>query len=1055
MILVVFRCRLHQLLPTSVIIGTFIMLSISSISETMLILDTEEFKLVHTNHTEKNRLMFAVMLKFFQVKGRHPTKKDFIEPAFLDSLAKQLNTSHTLFEIKQLETRTAKRFRYKIREFLGYKIATLSDAETLITWLIEQAQREPHTLPQYREKANQFFMKHKLEPFTPQKTERYIYSAIHQFEKQFFKNIARQLSPESITLVNNLLGDDTKTNVSMEAHNQDDAITLHRLKSDVAGVKLKHVAFEIKKLTFLHSIAIPKLLFDSTPRKLIKKYYQRIMAASPSNILEFIPDARAASMACFVYIRAQLLTDDVADLLIKLIHNMKSSAEIHINKKIVSDVKKVNGKFDILYLLAGTALDHPQGVIEEKIYPQVSQEILQKLVNELKHKGNKWYQSQVNTKVHSLYSHAHRKALLQLLNALTFKANSTEGSALLDAISFIQQHQHLASQYYPDATLVPISQVIPASWKSMVIETDDSPAITVDTGDDTIKRDSTTNHTEKKVSLIKINRLNYEVAVLEVLREKLRCKLIWIEGAYRYRNPDDDLPSDWEDCRESSYLQLGLPLKAADFIKQLKNELHLNLQNLNDTIPHNKKVKILDKKGGHIKITPLSAQAEPPLLDTLQREINRRWSTINLIDILKEADLRINFTKQFHTVANREILDGEILQKRLLLCLYALGSNTGLKRISAANEDASHSDLSYVKRRFINQDNVKAAIADVVNEIIAIRDPTIWGESTTGCACDSTQVSSWDQNLMSEWHPRYKERGIMIYWHVDIKSAVIHSQIKTCLSSEVGAMITGVLRHDTKMNMNKTYTDTHGQSTVGFGFSYGLSFDLLPRIKGIHRQKLYYPTTAHKNNYPNLELILKSAINWQLIEENYDEYVKHVSALKTGTVDPDVLIKKFSKENYNHPVYKTLIEIGNAVKTIFLCRNLSTEALRIEINESLNVVERLNGIMSFIFYGKLGEISTNKNKEQALAVSCLHLLQVCMVYINTLIIQEILSDPAWENKLTPEDKRALTPLIHAHINPYGLFPLDLYERLIIEIAKDIKNDRTKTNTRQTESEAIS
>lgn len=37
------------------------------------------------------------------------------------------------------------------------------------------------------------------------------------------------------------------------------------------------------------------------------------------------------------------------------------------------------------------------------------------------------------------------------------------------------------------------------------------------------------------------------------------------------------------------------------------------------------------------------------------------------------------------------------------------------------------------------------------------------------------------------------------------------------------------------------------------------------------------------------------------------------------------------------------------------------------------------------------------------------------------------------NKLAREDKRALTPLIHAHINPYGLFPLDLGQRLIIEL----------------------
>ena len=103
-------------------------------------------------------------------------------------------------------------------------------------------------------------------------------------------------------------------------------------------------------------------------------------------------------------------------------------------------------------------------------------------------------------------------------------------------------------------------------------------------------------------------------------------------------------------------------------------------------------------------------------------------------------------------------------------------------------------------------------------------------------------------------------------------------------------MITGILRHDTKMNMNKAYVDTHGQSTVGFAVSYGLAFDLLARIKAMHRQKLYYPTAAHKNSYPNLAAILKSSIDWKQVEESYDEYVQHLAALKTGTVDPDIRV---------------------------------------------------------------------------------------------------------------------------------------------------------------------
>lgn len=34
--------------------------------------------------------------------------------------------------------------------------------------------------------------------------------------------------------------------------------------------------------------------------------------------------------------------------------------------------------------------------------------------------------------------------------------------------------------------------------------------------------------------------------------------------------------------------------------------------------------------------------------------------------------------------------------------------------------------------------------------------------------------------------------------------------------------------------------------------------------------------------------------------------------------------------------------------------------------------------------------------------------------------------------MTPEDLRALSPLIYSHINPYGIFKLDMMERIPIE-----------------------
>ena len=62
----------------------------------------------------------------------------------------------------------------------------------------------------------------------------------------------------------------------------------------------------------------------------------------------------------------------------------------------------------------------------------------------------------------------------------------------------------------------------------------------------------------------------------------------------------------------------------------------------------------------------------------------------------------------------------------------------------------------------------------------------------------------------------------------------------------------------------------------------------------------------------------------------------------------------------------------------------------------------------------------------------LQLLQICLVYINTLMIQRVLGEREWAQRMMPDDLRALTPLIYAHVTPYGTFRLDMSSRLAIE-----------------------
>jgi len=61
----------------------------------------------------------------------------------------------------------------------------------------------------------------------------------------------------------------------------------------------------------------------------------------------------------------------------------------------------------------------------------------------------------------------------------------------------------------------------------------------------------------------------------------------------------------------------------------------------------------------------------------------------------------------------------------------------------------------------------------------------------------------------------------------------------------------------------------------------------------------------------------------------------------------------------------------------------------------------------------------------------LHLLQISLVYINTLLIQNVLSEPTWRQRMTEEDWRGLTPLIYHHVNPYGRIELNMEQRLAL------------------------
>ena len=103
--------------------------------------------------------------------------------------------------------------------------------------------------------------------------------------------------------------------------------------------------------------------------------------------------------------------------------------------------------------------------------------------------------------------------------------------------------------------------------------------------------------------------------------------------------------------------------------------------------------------------------------------------------------------------------------------------------------------------------------------------------------------------------------------------------------------------------------------------------------------------------------------------------------------------------------------------------------LQREINAGLNVVENYNGVNDYIFFGKSGELSSNRREEQEISMICLQILQSCLGFINTLMIQDTLADPEWVGKLGDADRRGLTPLFTVNVTPYGEIQFNLDRRL--------------------------
>src|SRR6266850_823627 len=955
------------------------------------LLSPAEHALVDTCRGDVNRHGVAVLLKAVQYLGYFPDDLQQVPEAIRTFIAHQLQLlwDHTADYPRHHSTREV--HMTLIRQHTGFRFPTGQDKQALETWLHIHGAVEAPTEEDLCECAYARLRALGLELPAESELWRIVRAALHSFFDDLYQSVTAQLSETVRTTLDALL---------MVASDEGQS-AFDQLKAEPSAPGVKPLQQEVAKLQALRANGVPAEALAGVPFKVRQTLKRRAHNERAGEMRVHPAPIRYTLLACFIHVRTMEVTDDVVRMLLEIIRRIETQTEKHLHKALLRDIKRVVGKVQILFRGAEAVVEAPGGTIREVLFPRVGEATFRELVAEAKASGPQyrlWYQYVMRQK----YVRHYRRMLPMVLEHLTFRSEN-RFQPVIDALAVIKQYLGTRSLYLPDE--VPIEGVVLPRWRDTVLEHKDGH--------------------------VRVNRRYYELCVLQQLERALKCKEIWVEGSYAFRNPSQDMPANWEheEQRPAYYRVLPQPVEVTSFIDPLRERLTTALTQFNRDLSRNPHVRLHAPAATDDRrlfaVERLTARPEPQSLDRIKDLINQRYGMLGLLDIFVEADRLTGFTRFFTHSGTKEVRSREALRPLLLLDLFAEGTNTGITRVAKANHQYSYDELLYVRKHDLSVEALRHANAAIVNQLLALRDPRLWGEGHA-CASDGKRFESWSQNLMTEWRSRYRGYGVLVYWHVETNAVCIYSQLRNFSFSEVAAMIEGLIRHDTEMRVEKNFVDSHGQSEVAFAFCHLLDgVHLMPRLKRIKYERLYLPDTGMSGDFPHLAGVLARPARWDLIAQQYDAMIKHAVALKTGTATPEAILKRFNSYNVTHPTYKALAELGKVEKTIYLCEYLSSLELRHEVEAGLNVIERWNAASDFLCYGRQGIGATNSREQQEVTTLALQLLQNCLMLINTLLVERTIAQHRLLEQLSEGDRRALSPLFYEHVNPYGLFALDL------------------------------
>jgi len=679
-----------------------------------------------SNKYGPTRLGFCLMLKFFEIDARFPRHVGEVPSAAVEYVARQLGLSAEDFVAYDFAGRSVKEHRRQIREALGFRVFSRGDEDKMIAWLAEEVCPSELNEDRQREAVLARCRAEKLEP--PGRMDRIVGAANRIADERFCAVTVSRLPADVAAALRSIVAEPGEAEAD-ELGDDEDPSFFTELKADPGKLGLETLLAEVTKLQRVRAIGLPAELFADVAEKRIARWRARAVAEYPSTLRrDHPPPVSLTLLAVLCWCRLTEVTDSLVELFIDLVRTINTRAERRVDKEQIAEFRRVGDKESVLFKLADVSLRHPDEAVRQVVFPAVGEQTLKDLVAEAKATESR-RRARVRTVLTGSYSHHYRAMLPKLLDALEFRCNNTAYRPVMDAVELLHRYKDRGGRFthYERADRPPMDGVVKTEWRGAVVD-------------------------ERG----RVERVSYELCVLGALRDALRRREIWVAGARAWRNPEADLPHDFDLHRDVHYTAIAQPRDPTEFVASLRTRLDTALAGFAEAMRAGTSgAKVGTRKNQvWITVSKQPAQPLPASLDAIKEEVIRRWGVVGLLDVLKEADWLTGLHTEFSTIATREHVPAGELRKRLLLVLFALGTNIGIKRIvHAGDHRVTEAQLRRTRRNFIGRDGLRRAIAAVVNATLSERDARWWGTGSA-CASDSKKFGSWESNLMTEWHQR-------------------------------------------------------------------------------------------------------------------------------------------------------------------------------------------------------------------------------------------------------------------------------------------------------------